>query len=164
MIRYDIAKSGQSIILTDPILEQLKRQKQKWWQSERGGQLFASLSIAVVEIQLATGPRPTDRRTRCSYLPDRLSEQQEIDACFSKGLHFVGDWHTHSSKQPVPSHADLRVTRSIFQSSTHQLNAFVSIIVGQASFPEGLFVGLFDSLGMHRLTGVVVDSAEQDFS
>ena len=161
MIRYDIAKSGQSIVLTDTLLEHLKRQKQKWWQSERGGQLFASLSVGLVKIQLATGPRSSDRRTRCSYLPDRLSEQQEIDACFSKGLHFVGDWHTHSSKKPVPSQADLTVTRSIFQSSTHQLNAIVLLIVGQASFPVGLFVGLFNHLGMHQLNGKV-DSAELD--
>jgi hypothetical protein len=55
----------------------------------------------------ATGPRRTDRRTRTSSVPDRRAEQREIDDRFRRGLHFLGDWHTHPKNIPHPSGPDV---------------------------------------------------------
>jgi integrative and conjugative element protein (TIGR02256 family) len=98
-------------------------------------------------VEEATGPRPTDRRTRTSYVPDRAAEQREIDSRYAGGLHYVGDWHTHPEMFPSPSCLDIASISESVRKSIHALNGFVLMIVGQAEPPNGLFVSAHDRLG-----------------
>src|SRR3546814_8042190 len=77
-----------------------------------------------------------DRRTRTSYIPDRRAEQAEIFDRHARGLHYVGDWHTHPERYPQPSSPDAQSIAECVAKSTHQLNGFVLIIVGQAEPPR----------------------------
>jgi proteasome lid subunit RPN8/RPN11 len=63
----------------------------------------------------------------------------------SKGLHFIGDWHTHPEGIPRVSPSDLHSIRRAFEQSKHHLNGFVLLIAGTAAFPLGLFLSLYDS-------------------
>jgi integrative and conjugative element protein (TIGR02256 family) len=110
---------------------------------EIGGQLFARFENQNIVIELATAVRGS--RFRFAFQPDRRSEQIEIEQYFTKGLHYVGDWHTHPEASPQPSTPDVRKMSGIFTESEHQLPFMLMVIVGLAPCPEGLFVAAVSS-------------------
>jgi len=125
------------------VLEHLWAYRQaKPWKKEAGGQLFARFTQGQVCISVATGPRKADKRSLFGYVPDSESERIEIEAHFSQGLHFVGDWHTHRQKIPEPSSTDIESITGSVRKSDHVLFGFVLIVVGTAVFPKGLSVSL----------------------
>ena len=103
--------------------------------------MFARFTQDQIVIEIATGPRRSDRRSRFSYVPNRLAERREIARLFKLGLHYVGDWHTHPERHPNPSSTDARNLNETFRKSKHQLTALVMIIVGTCPGPKGLYVG-----------------------
>jgi integrative and conjugative element protein (TIGR02256 family) len=157
MIVYPIGTSGQKVVLADSVVEHLRRNRQlKRGQPEAGGQLFARIEGAEIVVVEATGPRRTDRRTRTTYLPDRNAEQAEIIERHARGLHFVGDWHTHPDARPQPSHRDLESMTECFANSAHCLKGFLLLIAGQADPPGGF------SLTIHDGSTYYVLAASQD--
>jgi len=148
MIAYSIGESGQILLLGDAVLMHFLRHRQlRSRQREAGGQLFARFEGSNIIVAEATGPRASDRRTRLSYVPNRRAEQAEIVVRRSEGLHFIGDWHTHPEAVPSPSETDIRSILDCFSRSTHTLNAFVLIVVGQADPPDGLQVSVCNGTG-----------------
>ena len=75
-------------------------------------------------------------------MPDRYAEQMEIDYWHQKGLHYVGDWHTHPESVAQPSAADIQSIRDSFSKSRHSLHGFLLVIIGTAKLPTGLYVSL----------------------
>lgn len=143
MIRYPIGTSGQVLVLTDAVADHLRRHRQRhWYQKEAGGQLFARFSGGEILVEEATGPRKTDRRTRTSYVPDRRAEQAEILERHSRGLHYVGDWHTHPEHLPEASAPDATSIAESVAKSKHELNGFVLIVVGRSEPPAGFHVSI----------------------
>jgi len=159
MLEYPIGSSGQVLVLPEEVVLKFRRYRQKrWYQREAGGQLFARLSLSRIVIEEATGPRRTDRRTRTSYVPDRAAEQREIDGRHAEGLHFVGDWHTHPEELPRPSGLDVASISESVRKSSHALNGFLLVIVGQAEPPKGLLVSVHDVFG----GSVILTAAQVD--
>ena len=151
-IGYLVGQSGQRLEFSPQVLAHFAINRQtRFWQREAGGQLFARFSDEGVHVVEATGPRPTDRRSRLRYEPDRRAEQNEIDVRFPQGLHFVGDWHTHPEVMPTPSDVDVQSTSDGVRRSSHCLHAFVMVIVGRGSFPESLYVSVNDGGSQHVL-------------
>ena len=145
MITFGLGTSGQRLTFSDAVITHLEKWRQlRFWQAEAGGLLFARLSADEVLVELATGPRRTDRRGRWSYHPDRAAEQREIDERHPQGLYFVGTWHSHPEPIPRPSGVDLHSLAESFRLSTHHLNAFVLAIIGQQPTPDGLTVMVGD--------------------
>ena len=156
MLHYPIGSSGQTIILTDEVLQHFARYRQRFpHQKEAGGQLFARFSATEIHIIEATGPRKTDRRGRTFYHPDRRLEQVEIDVRYELGLHYIGDWHTHPTKYPQASDTDVSNIGKSVTRSQHQLNAFVLVIVGTAKPPAGLYVAVNNGGENVRLTPLI---------
>jgi integrative and conjugative element protein (TIGR02256 family) len=154
VISFDIGYSGQQLSFDDSVLSHFDRHRQtRFWHREAGGLLFARLALPTVDVCAITGPRPTDRRSRCSYWPDEWAEQREIDEMFSRDLHFVGCWHTHPENVPSPSLVDTRNISDCVRRSQHALNGFVMVIVGRAASPRGLFVSVCDASRVHPLRG-----------
>lgn len=144
-LSYKIGDSGQRVTFSSDAMEHFLRHQQTWrWRREAGGQLFARVSNDLIAIEKATGPRPTDLRTRLTYVPDRRAEQLEINAHHAQGLHFVGDWHTHRQRQPVPSPRDIQSIVECLRRSTHDLRGFVLVIVGTLPPPDGFHVSVHD--------------------
>lgn len=143
MLNYSFNNSDFSIVLTDKVLAHFEKYKQiRFRDKEAGGQLFARFDGIETLVEEATGPRPTDKRTRNSYRPDRFAEQEEIFRMYERNLHYVGDWHTHPSLIPEASGIDVSNIRSCVINSLHKLNGFLMIIVGTNSFPTGLRVSI----------------------
>jgi len=142
-LELDIGKSGQRLMFRSDVLRHfLKRQQKRRDALEAGGQLFARFSLPQIIIELATGPRRSDFRTRTQYIPDRSAEQLEIDHWHRKGLHYVGEWHTHPENIPRPSGRDSQSIRESFLKSKHSLLGFLLVIVGTANFPVGLYISI----------------------
>ncbi len=112
---------------------------------EAGGQLYIKKGSDrnIFSICCATGPKKEDKRNRCSFIPNRRSENLEIKEYYRKGFDFVGDWHTHPEDEPIPSKIDIKSAQNCIRKSNKLfLNCFVMIIVGRADFPDGLSVSL----------------------
>jgi integrative and conjugative element protein (TIGR02256 family) len=142
---FELGASGQRLILKSAVVDHLEAHRQLTPQHrEAGGQLFAIFSDAAIIIKEASGPQRTDHRTRTSYRPDRKAEQEEILERHKRGLHYVGDWHTHPSPRPEPSRVDYRSIQDTVRDSDHRLAGFVLIVVGTLRAPEGLHVSVND--------------------
>ena len=157
MIAYSIGSSGQNLVFSPDVLAHFDRNRQRHsWNIEAGGLLFAQLSQRTIDVMVATGPRRTDKRGRYHYHPDRRAEQREIDNFYKQDLHFVGKWHTHPERYPTPSALDQKSMIEAVGKSRHQLNAFVLTIIGQASFPAGLYVSIFDDKKNYVLSPMIL--------
>lgn len=153
MIVYPIGGSGQRLIFSQKVIDHFTAYQQKrCWQREAGGQLFARFDGDEIIIEEATGPRWNDWRTRYTYRPNRSAEQREIEARHVRGLHFVGDWHTHPEQFPTPSDQDVQSMSEMFVKSRHHLKGFVLAIVGLQHFPSGLFAAIVDQSGCTALS------------
>jgi integrative and conjugative element protein (TIGR02256 family) len=113
--------------------------QRRFYQREAGGQLFARVQGTDWEIVHATGPKVRDRRSRFSFWPDRVTEQQEIFDQHARGFDYVGDWHTHPENSPTPSRSDVASISRVVRESKHHLPGFLLLIVGRMPFPEGLW-------------------------
>ncbi len=156
MISYDVGQSGQLLTFSDGVLKHFNQHRQtRFWQSEAGGLLFARFELPAINIDIATGPRRGDRRSRYSYCPDEQAEQREINDMFERGLYFVGCWHTHPEDIASPSHIDNRNIADCVRRSHHALNGFIMVIVGRAALPGCLFVSVCDLISVHRLSAKI---------
>ncbi len=143
MFSLDVEPSGTQIVFSDKVLEHFALYQQRHRNdAEAGGQLFARLTRYEIYVEVATGPRKNDKRSRFGYAAQPGEEQKEIDLLFSAGLHFVGDWHTHPEMKPRPSTTDLATIGSCSFKSKHRLAAFMLVIVGQGTIPDCLHVSL----------------------
>lgn len=153
MIAYPLGSSGQTLLFTDSVLAYFTRHRQLLSRSkEAGGQLFARFAGNTIWIERATGPRPSDQRGFTIFVPNRLAERREIKRLFKKGLHYVGDWHTHPEAQPHPSQIDIESVCDMFQKSRHELAHFVMVVVGSDPFVIGLYVAICDGNTLRSLS------------
>jgi integrative and conjugative element protein (TIGR02256 family) len=155
-MRFEMPGDLGSLELAPAVRAHLESHKQhRFFSREAGGQLFASFGDpAVMDVVDVTGPRKTDKRSVFNYEPDRNAERAEILDRFDRGLHFVGDWHTHRQRIPEPSGTDHSSIGDMVRSSSHDLAGFILIIVGQAPFPEGLHVSFHTKSGSTTLRPV----------
>lgn len=142
-LRYVLTPGGASVIISDKAIATMIRFRQTGSsQKEAGGQLFGRFDGSRTIIVEATSPKWLDRRGRAIFRPNRWLQQREIRVRHVRGLHFIGDWHTHPEKTPQPSKEDLRNMAECFERSLHELHAFIMIIVGTELPPEGFHVSL----------------------
>lgn len=139
-IRFVEEFGGPAIVLTAEALSAMDKYRQK--AKEAGGQLFAKFDGADTTIVEATSPKLLDKRSRCGFRPNKMLQRLEIYDRYRKGLHFVGDWHTHPEAIPSPSDVDVKGMAESFHLSVHNLRAFVMVILGTDPIPKSLFAAL----------------------
>jgi integrative and conjugative element protein (TIGR02256 family) len=118
---------------------------------EACGQLFARISGQNILLELTTGPRKTDRRSRHPHQRDRRAEPEKIDQLHHKNPPFVGDWHTPPEPFPHPSPQDLASIRASVTKSTHDLKGFLLTIVGTDAARASVWGGLHSTAETLRL-------------
>ena len=145
MLVFELPGNKQHLVFTDAVLSNIFRYRQTHRDHpESGGQLFARITPKIVIVAVATGPNKKDNKHRFSFVPNKKRLDSEIQTFFAKGLHYVGDWHTHPQKHPEPSLLDLRSMRNCFKKSRHELKHFLLLIVGNTAMPDGIWVGLIN--------------------
>lgn len=138
---YVVEGTDQKVILCSSVIEQVTRYRQICHDApESGGQLFAHITSSEIVISCATVPYKEDRRSRFRLTLDRWRQKLDIRQLFSKGLHFVGEWHTHPENYPSPSEMDLANMRECFVKSKHQLHSFLMMIVGTDTSEKGIWL------------------------
>lgn len=112
------------------------------WQRERGGVLFAPSAGSDGQLTLveASAPHPRDKAGWAWLELDHQRCLTEIEERFRRGLHFVGYWHTHAEKHPVPSKRDVDVFRANLREGGIALEKLVAVIVGTAPDAAGVCV------------------------
>lgn len=141
--RYSVTPGGAAIVFTSEVLIIFDRFRQRsHHDKEAGGQLFAKFIGADTIIVKATGPKLLDRRWRTRFEPSRWLQRREVRRNRDRGLHFVGDWHTHPEVGPRPSSLDLQSMKDSFFNSRHELRNFVLVVVGTVAGSAGLYVTL----------------------
>jgi integrative and conjugative element protein (TIGR02256 family) len=152
MISFTVGTSDEIVVFDDKVLAHLHNHRQtRFWHREAGGLLFARIDGRTITVEEATGPRRSDRRSRFSYSGDRIAEQLEIESMFERGLHYVGDWHTHPEGRPTPSARDDETMGTRVHESQHTLQGFLFVIMGFAPLPEGLAVVVHDGIARYPL-------------
>lgn len=137
-------KCAQRIVFTAEVVEHFRRHVQRSGP-EVGGQLFGTMAnYSDVIVKLATGPRSEDKKSRFLFIPSRDQEKREIGAQFRKGLHYLGDWHTHPEESPSPSSIDLKSMKDCFAKSRHQHRSFTMVIIGNGVSSDWMYVSLHD--------------------
>ena len=153
MNSYNVGYSHQVVVLADSVLAHFGRHRQTGVGSlEAGGQLFARFDGNIIRVELATGPRPSDRRGPTEFIPNRTAERREITRAFRNGFHYVGDWHTHPEPIPYPSQIDIQSFREMYRESRHGLASFLMVIVGNSFDDHGLYVALCNQHVLSRLS------------
>ena len=154
-IRFVEKKGGPAIVITDSALLTMHKYRQLNLKArEAGGQLFANFYGIDTIIVEATPPNILDKRSRYGFQPNRMKQRLEIYDRYLKGMHFVGDWHTHPEKYPSPSGKDIKDMAECFRQSIHNLRHFVMVIIGTESAPEGLHVALVQGCSWIKLVDI----------
>ncbi len=144
-ICYPIPWGGQ-LILQPNVVEHLWNNRQRGLMKERGGQLFGTFNDdGETVVEFASGPIKPKYSSWNRLIPDREYERREITEMYGKGLHYLGDWHTHRAAVPVPSYQDATTLKSCFAESKGKRRALVMLIVGRARFPQGLSVSVVNN-------------------
>lgn len=139
---YRDPKSGLIVSIAPPVLHLFEGSRQRLWQRERGGVLFAESvgSNGRLEIVEATVPHTHDRAGWNWLALDHQRCLDEISDRFTRGLHFVGYWHTHPERTPRPSARDVTVLQRNLLEGGVSLQKLIAVIVGTDRAATGLSV------------------------
>ena len=120
--------------------------------TEAGGLLFATIDFPNIEISVASQPFRKAFRSRTRFSIPVKQRKKMIDKMFNKGLHFIGEWHTHPENSPTPSSLDLKSMEQLYIQSKHQLENFLMIIVGNDPEHLNLWASLHNGSSFQQLT------------
>jgi integrative and conjugative element protein (TIGR02256 family) len=137
-----IKNSKQELIIHRNVFKTISKYIQINDKPESGGLLFAKFELPRIIINDLSVPHKNDYQSRYEFKPDQTRRQQIINSCFQRGLHYIGEWHTHPEKEPVPSLIDINSMEDIFIRSKHELNYFILIIAGNCLFENRFWIGL----------------------
>lgn len=140
---------GLSVYFSEKAVNQLHHYKQTGSRNEAGGFLFGEIQSGVVTIQVVSTPSKADKRSRYGFSWNKHEANKTIQENFKKGLHYLGDWHTHPCRQPTPSLDDTQAIRSTFLDSQHQLNYFIMLILSTKGI-EHSYLALTDGKKEYR--------------
>lgn len=106
--------------------------------TEAGGQLFGSITPALIRVSRATGPYPADERSRYRYRSNPAAAQSAIQKQSQAGLLYLGEWHTHAEDHPDVSGIDDEAMRLLLARSQLNSNSLLMLIVGRKTTVESL--------------------------
>ena len=149
--QFALPHSEQRLVFMPAALEAFSHFRQMCGEPEGGGLLFAQFEFPTVRISAVTTPHRTDGRWMTLFVPNRILQRRAIKEHFKKGHHFVGEWHTHPEPNPTPSSLDLGSMRDAFLKSSHELNYFIMVIVGNRADRLALWVSAHDGWDFERL-------------
>lgn len=149
--RYALPPSDQVLEISPSVIQTFRHYQQTAGACEAGGLLFARMLLPNIIVDEATHPHEKDKRFRRTFIPFRNAQRRTIKDRFRRGLHFVGEWHTHPEESPVPSSLDLHSMYDSFVKSKHELNAFVMVIVGSKESGLRLWVSIHNTGGFTPL-------------
>ena len=160
--RFALPDSSQTLILMPSTLMVFARYRQTRNQPEAGGLLFAEFDLPFIRIVEASSPHAKDKRWRTLFMPNRTLQRKRIKELFLAGRHFVGEWHTHPEPDPTPSSLDIESMSDAFEKSSHNLNYFLMVIVGNRTDRLQIWVSAHNKFRSFRLPELSCQSGRLD--
>ncbi len=143
--------AGISLTIRADTCRKFLRYQQQLGKNEAGGMLFGSINGSTVKVEDISTPSFLDKRSPTGYRWHRDSANKTIIKFSRKGLHYLGDWHSHPQNNPVPSQNDIESIRSTYNESVHELNYFILFILSNSDI-QSSYVALSNGKKEYQLT------------
>lgn len=155
MSKYSVVghldENHQTLWIALPALRHVNRHLQSTpWATEAGGQIFGSINTEQVCVFEVSGPYAGDERSRYRYRSNPAAAQRAIEERHTRGLLYLGEWHTHAEDNPSASSLDDDAMRRLISSSQLNSDALLMMIVGRARGAAGLAVWSVSSKTMRQ--------------
>ncbi|PWK29720.1 Mov34/MPN/PAD-1 family protein [Pseudomonas sp. OV226] len=125
--------------------------QRRLWQKEAGGEIFSSEPDAGgLIITAATGPHPSDRRSRFAWNPNINASDRYRQIEFSHNRHAVGLWHTHPENVPTPSGRDQATTREYLDAFRGDRSRYLMVIIGNRGSVPRMAVWVASHQSTHK--------------
>lgn len=97
---------------------------------ETGGILLGRIEGDVADVRDAGRPGPRAVRKPRFFLRDLENAQRLADLSFQRdGSVWIGEWHTHTAGEPVPSNLDLHTYTQLLADPNLRFEVLVSVIL-----------------------------------
>lgn len=145
MLELTESETGLKFRIENNVLKCLLSHRQLKDKCESGGLLFSNLAAEdCINITEISTPSFLDIRNKFFFNHNKINAQKRINTNFKKGLHYIGDWHSHPEEIATPSNKDIESIKDIFRSSKHKLNFMIHIIIGQSKNPNDIYMCITD--------------------
>lgn len=119
-------------VLAPAAVEVFMRHRQRFpWQTEAGGILLGKRRGNHLEVLFATEPMITDRRQPFFFereVHGHATAAMNAWAASGGTVDYLGEWHTHPQRVPVPSSLDRTEWRKLFAGRAKHLPLAVLIV------------------------------------
>lgn len=152
MHKFHCIELDFKICISQIVIDELFSHRQShFFSKESGGMLFSNdLNDSEIEINKITTPNSFDLRKRNYFKLDEKTAKKEILAQFAKGLHYLGDWHTHNESIAKPSSTDINSIHDLFAKSKHNRPFFLMLIIPNQVQVSNLFLAAADNNKIYR--------------
>ena len=131
------------LLIDDAVVDLVMGNRQlKSTDTEAGGILLGLRRDDHLHVTGLTTPRPADKRSRTSFQrKDKFHQARALAAWRESGgvVDYIGEWHSHPERHPLPSSIDTREWKSICQ---FQRKPMVFLIAGTLAH---LWLGVGDN-------------------
>ncbi len=139
--------NGIKLIINQEVIDEINKYRQINNNNESGGVLLGKkeLNNDTYVISNITVPSIYDYSSKTSFIRNKDYTQQQINEIWeaSNGIvNYIGEWHTHSVKDPIPSTTDNSLINQLYKDKTNVFQHFFMIILGNTG---NLFIGIVDS-------------------
>lgn len=121
------------VVLSAPVLHVFAKYRQRYfWQTESGGILLGKRRGKHLEVVVATEPMPTDRGSQYFFEREAEGHAEAAQLAWRAGdemVDYVGEWHTHPQRVPIPSGID-RSEWQRLSAGRSEVTALVTVVVG----------------------------------
>ena len=131
-----IELANYCIEISDKVLDDLDSLKQNSPKSnEAGGVLLGYVvdETKCIRITKISVPSRYDKSSPNSFTRDCDTTQKIIDEEFNESegkIIYLGEWHTHYEKKPVPSGVDISMIKRLYNVGTFNYNLLLLLIKG----------------------------------
>lgn|SRR5690554_6632066 len=134
-----------TICIAESVLKVLDSYKQTGDQNEAGGIILGRVyENNVVCITELSEPNEFDKSSRYSFVRDKKMAQLIVDEAFDRSggkLIYLGEWHTHPERHPMPSWVDKRMIKQQFKKNIINESFLILLIQGTKSLYAAIYNG-----------------------
>lgn len=121
---------------------------------EAGGILVGRCFHDRIEIDLASTPSKKDKAGPTFFIRAKKPAQKIIDDCWKKSNGeqiYLGEWHTHSQKNPIPSNVDIVMINNMLKTSKMEISFLFLLIIGSTG---NIWAGIENGTGLCQISPV----------
>lgn len=135
-----------SVEIKENVIDVLRKYEQAVGMSESGGILLGGYIPQEKKYVITTVTEPSvhDKRGLCFFVRNKKTSQKLINEYWEQSegaINYLGEWHTHACKWPVPSFSDRQLLKLIAKDNSNVWQFYFMIIVGQ---DNTFFLGIAD--------------------